>query len=243
MVQCPEPVVAECISPEGTPVLLVASVHDDDGDTLVVEWSVDGAVLHTEEVVAGEDGVTSAEVEFDGLFGAGEHLVVVSVSDGTAEAATCSTTVTVQDTVPPVVTSVIPSQRILWPPNHKMIPVAISVLAEDDCGPVMSRIIDVASDEPINGKGDGNTAPDWRVTGDLTLELRAERAGGGDGRVYTITVETLDHAEHRVVSITEVHVPHDMGHDVYLPEEPAKVLKGKVIVGGDPRSKALQLRR
>ena len=31
--------------------------------------------------------------------------------------------------------------------------------------------------------------PDWEITGDLTLKLRAERAGNGPGRFYTITFE------------------------------------------------------
>jgi hypothetical protein len=48
------------------------------------------------------------------------------------------------------------------------------------------------SDEPINDTGDGDTEPDWEIgtdeDGNPTLALRAERAGNGDGRVYTILV-------------------------------------------------------
>ena len=35
-------------------------------------------------------------------------------------------------------------------------------------------------------------APDWEITGDLTLDLRAERSGSGTGREYTITVQCTD---------------------------------------------------
>ena len=57
----------------------------------------------------------------------------------------------------------------------------------------------------MNGTGDGDTAPDWEVTGDLTLNLRAERAATGTGRIYTITVESRDdfgNASTRTVTVT-----------------------------------------
>ena len=85
------------------------------------------------------------------------------------------------------------SPATLWPPNHKMRPVTVTVDATDACDPNFScEIVSVTSNEPANGIGDGNTSPDWSITGPLTLELRAERAGPGTGRIYTITVECTD---------------------------------------------------
>ena len=46
----------------------------------------------------------------------------------------------------------------------------------------------VTSNEPINGTGDGNTAIDWLVVDAHHVQLRAERAGTGSGRIYTIAV-------------------------------------------------------
>ncbi len=220
-VTCPASVEVECAGPDGTTVHLTAEVADADGDELTVVWTIDGVEYQTDTVPA-KAGGTEASVHFTGQFGYGTHTVVVSVSDGTAEAVACNTAVTVVDTLPPVVTAVTPSQTILWPPNHKMVPVSISVAAKDQCGSTISRITKVTSDEPVNGIGDGNTSPDWLVTGNLTLNLRAERAGPGDGRVYTITVETTDHAGLKVTSTTEVKVPHDMSHDWYVPEAPGR---------------------
>ena len=84
------------------------------------------------------------------------------------------------------------------------------------------------SNEPVNGAGDGNTAPDWVITGDLAVDLRAERAGPGNGRIYTIEVEVTDAAGHKVTRETTVKVPHDLGKR----SEPARHSS----VGGPPLS-------
>ena len=62
-------------------------------------------------------------------------------------------------------------------------------------------------DEPVDGTGDGDTSPDWEITGDLTLRLRAERAGTGSGRVYTITVEARDYSGNTTLETISVIVP------------------------------------
>jgi hypothetical protein len=72
---------------------------------------------------------------------------------------------------------------------------------------VVCRIISVASNEPVEGLGDGDTAPDWLVTGNLTLNLRAERSGKGAGRVYTMTVECADASGNRSTKAVTVTVP------------------------------------
>lgn len=220
-VECPADVEVECEGDEGTTVNLTANVADADGDELTVVWTIDGTAYQT-NIVAASEGGSSGAVHFTGQFGYGTHEVVVSVSDGTAEPATCTASVTVVDTLPPEVTAVTPSQRMLWPPNHKLVPVTVSVTADDQCGMTHSRIVSVTSDEPVNEKGDGNTDPDWLITGNLSLKLRAERSGRGDGRVYTITVETVDHAGHKVTNTTEVKVPHDRRRDVILPDAGGK---------------------
>ena len=100
--------------------------------------------------------------------------------------------VTVRDTTPPEIVRLTPSPENLWPPDHKMIAVHIEAVVFDagDPNPLV-QIISVSSNQPDNGTGDGDTAPDWEITGALTLNLRAERAGNVD-RVYTITVGVVD---------------------------------------------------
>lgn len=47
------------------------------------------------------------------------------------------------------------------------------------------------------------------ITGDLTVDLRAERAGGGTGRVYAITIRCIDGAGNSATASVEVTVPHN----------------------------------
>lgn len=115
---------------------------------------------------------------------------------------------TIADTTPPSIVSVTPSTSTLTPPNHKMVPVTISVVATDDTDPSPSaQITSVTSSEPDQGLGDGDTANDIRITGPLSVELRAERAGKGSGRTYTITVAVADASGNVSTATTTVIVP------------------------------------
>jgi hypothetical protein len=62
------------------------------------------------------------------------------------------------------------------------------------------KIISVTSNETASS--------DWEITGDLTLNLRADRSGNGTGRVYTITVECADYSGNIATAVTRVVVPH-----------------------------------
>jgi hypothetical protein len=206
-VECPEPVTVECTGHEGTSVQVLVGVSDANGDALTVDWAIDG-VNQTQIVVPSGGATTTADVQLTGVFDMGEHTVTLSVSDGVAEPVTCEFTVTVVDTTPPVITKVVASPSKLWPPNHKMRDVAVNVTAQDICGEVTTRIVQVTSNESENGNGDGNTSPDWSITGDHKVKLRAERSGGGSGRIYTITVEATDEAGNSSTQTTQVTVPH-----------------------------------
>ena len=126
-----------------------------------------------------------------------------------------SVDVAVFDTTPPVIESLSVTPTTLWPPNHRMVSVAADVVATDTCDPnPVCAIVAVSSDEPQNGAGDGNTATDWLLFGGLTAELRAERAGPRDGRVYTLTVECTDTSGNVSLPATaDVSVQHDQGRN------------------------------
>jgi hypothetical protein len=108
---------------------------------------------------------------------------------------------------PPGVTGLGADRSVLWPPNHRMVDVALSYQVSDNCDPNPVCQVAVASDEPVQGSGDGNTAPDWEIVDARHVRLRAERAGGGDGRTYTLTVTCRDSAGGASSASTIVSVP------------------------------------
>ena len=159
--------------------------------------------------VSTSPGATVACVPPSGAtFPLGTTTVQCTATDTYNQTTTGAFSVTVADRTPPVVTSIVASPSNLWPPNHKMVAVRVTVTAQDavDAAPV-SRIVTVTSNQPINGPGDGNTAPDWEITGPLTLNLRAERAGGAD-RLYRIEVVTTDFSGNSTTSTVVVSVAH-----------------------------------
>jgi rhamnogalacturonan endolyase len=113
-----------------------------------------------------------------------------------------------RDTQAPAFKTLTSSPTQLWPANHKMVTVSLSVDLVDLIDPApTARIVGVTSNEPVDGSDDGHTAPDWEITGPLTLNLRAERSGTGTGRIYTIEVEATDAAGNATRQTVSVHVP------------------------------------
>lgn len=91
-----------------------------------------------------------------------------------------------------------------------MVQVNVSATAIDNCDSSPDcAISSVSSNEPVNGLGDGDKAPDWIITGDLSLDLRAERSGTGTGRIYTIIVTCTDECGNSTVGTASVTVQHN----------------------------------
>jgi hypothetical protein len=80
----------------------------------------------------------------------------------------------------------VPSIATLWPPNHEFVPVTILGVTDPDGDPVTITITTIFQDEPVDGTGDGRSAPDGQGVGTATAEVRAERDGSSNGRVYHI---------------------------------------------------------
>lgn len=99
----------------------------------------------------------------------------------------------------------------LWPPNHKWKTVPLPTATDPEGGTLTASAPTVKQDEPVNGEGDGNTAPDARLLDDGTLQVRAERAGPGDGRFYYVSVTFTDTAGLETTCTSVVVVPHDKG--------------------------------
>ncbi|HEX2062214.1 MAG TPA: hypothetical protein VHK90_15865 [Thermoanaerobaculia bacterium] len=94
----------------------------------------------------------------------------------------------------------------LWPPNHQMADIAVAYSAGTDCA---HCTLSVSSNEPDDGLGDGDVGSDVEVVDDHHVRVRAERAGNGNGRVYTITITCVNGAGTSVQTVP-VYVAHDI---------------------------------
>jgi K319-like protein/copper-binding protein NosD len=176
-------------------VTLNGGGSDADGDALTYVWT---------SASGGGAGPTLSRT-----LPIGTHLFTLTVSDGNGGFASDTVAVTVVDAAAPTISAVSATPSVIPQTNHVMVPVTVSVSASD-CDPAAScRIVSVASNEPTDGLGDGDTGPDWEITGDLSVNLRGERAGKGTGRVYTIEVACTDAAGNTATRTVMVTVPHD----------------------------------
>lgn len=108
----------------------------------------------------------------------------------------------------PSINNLTVSKTELLTVNHKLTDVILGYSTTDNCGTPNVQV-SVSSNQPLNGTGDGNTSTDWVVVNNNKVSLRAERAGDGGDRIYTITVKATDSAGNNSSQSVNVVVPHD----------------------------------
>lgn len=141
----------------------------------------------------------------------GNHVFdIVALADG-GDIGHQTLTITVPPkNAPPVCTGATGTPKAIWPPNHKLVNVPLGGVTDPDGDAVALTVTGVTQDEPINGLGDGDTAPDAVISADKsTVQVRAERSGTGDGRVYTIAFTATDSKGATCSGTVKVGVPHD----------------------------------
>lgn len=188
----PENLEVECLGPDGTPVHIGRAFAEDRCDP-DVEISNDAPAL----------------------FPVGDTIVTWTATDDTGNQTMKMQTVTVVDTTPPQIEVELDPDS-LWPPNHKMRAIEATIEVFDVCDPNPTvELVAVVSDEPDNGVADGNTTDDIQGTetgtDDRNFELRCERQGTGDGRIYTATYEASDSSGNSADDSDEVTVPKSQG--------------------------------
>lgn len=186
----------ECAGGQGAQVTLDGTASSDpDDDALRFEWTDAGGTA------VGDTATVTVDLPL------GVHTFTLTVDDGRGANATDDVVVTVSDTSAPVIGGLTATPGVLWPPNYRMVPVVVEAAVADACDAAAAcRIVSVSSSEPDTPDGSG---PDWEITGDLTVSLRAERSGRGPGRAYPITVECRDGSGNRTTGTVVVTVPHD----------------------------------
>jgi hypothetical protein len=170
----PAGVTAECTGPTGTPV--------SDLGTATATDVCDPSPTITSDAPL--------------LFGLGKNTVTWTATDESTNTGTATQTVTIVDTTPPKLTVTL-SPTVLWPPDHRLIPITATITVSDICDPNPTvQLYKIESNEPDNGLGDGDTAKDIQEADfgkdDRTFLLRAERGGKGNGRIYTVTYRATD---------------------------------------------------
>ncbi len=165
-------------------------------------------------------GVTGIDIEFGALI-ASKVTTLESLggppfgaSVATMPAAPSSTVedVTLETTPPnrpPDCSTAFADPDALWPPNHKFRTVTVMGVTDADGNPVTIAITNVTQDEPVMGRGSGHTAPDARNVNGASVDIRAERSGRGDGRVYHIIFTATDDQGDTCTGDVTVSVPHD----------------------------------
>ena len=141
------------------------------------------------------------------------HLYTYMQDNGVVGALQYSATLTIDCLPPneaPVCTGATASQDMIWHPNHKFVPISILGVTDADEGDTLSiEITGIQQDEEVNAKGDGKTSPDGKGVGTDSAEVRAERSGTGDGRIYEISFTADDGNGGECTGSVQVGVPHD----------------------------------
>jgi hypothetical protein len=191
-----------CTPPNHPPVAKARNVTVSAGPACTADASIDNGSFDPDG-----DPLTLTQAP-PSPYSLGVTPVLLTATDPSGAFSQASGNVTVVDTTGPTITAPITSPAGLWPPNHKMVDVMVSYGATDNCG-AASCVLTVSSNEAVNGVGDGNTSPDWTVIDNHHVQLRAERAGNGSGRVYTITVTCTDTHGNKSVRTGTVLVAHN----------------------------------
>jgi hypothetical protein len=181
------------------PIVLAAA--DVDGDSLT--YTVLTAPEHGTLTGTASNLTYTPAANYNGPDG-----FTFRVNDGqvNSNVATVSITVRPVNDAPVCTASRAVPDRLFWPPNHRFEPIAIEGLTDVEGDPLVVRATSIRQDEHITGDGSGNKSPDGILA---PLQVRVERSGQGDGRVYHISFEATDGHGGACTATVAVCVPHD----------------------------------
>lgn len=196
-------------------VLLDGSASSDiDGDSLTYAWSEGATPLGT--------GVTLTT-----SLSLGAHTITLRVTDPSGAFDEDTVVVTIIDTTAPVITPNGNSIAI-WPVNKKYTTVNVSdfvASASDSCNASVTLasvvIAKVTSDEGVAADADILIA-----AGCKSVQLRGDRNGNGDGRVYTITFRVTDSSGNTTTLARQVTIPHSQNGNAAIDSGVAYTING-----------------
>jgi len=141
-------------------------------------------------------------------------VTATATTDPTVTNSATTDLITLEENQPPDCSNV--AQVGLWPPNHSFGEIDMAATAgvtDPDGDPVTLTVDGITQDEPVLAPGSGNTSPDGAGVGTGVALVRAERTGGGNGRVYRIGFTASDGNGGTCGGFLNVAVPHSQNGD------------------------------
>jgi hypothetical protein len=192
--------LAPVISQVSAPITLSA-----DANCHAAVPNVLGSVVATDNCTPANQLTLSQSPAAGTSVGSGNYTIVLTVTDASGNSSTGHVSLKVVDTTPPVIQALSVNPSVLSPPNHRLVPVTVSVTAADNCDPApSSRITSITCNETT-------ASGDVQITGNLTALLAASKGASGNDRVYTITVQCTDASGNHSSGTVAVTVPHSNG--------------------------------
>jgi hypothetical protein len=162
-------------------------------------------------------GTTSDPLEYTNQ---GTYTIIWTYIDNCGNFIEQTQTLIVKDLTPPLATLSV-SPEILWPPNHKMIKITPTFNVTDNCDSnptvvlkniVMNEGDQTSTYDPLFDStiSEGMTTGDIYVDATGNIFLRAERAGNGPGRIYTLTFTVTDSSNNSITVSALIKVPHNI---------------------------------
>ena len=167
-------------------------------------------------------GTVTCDHPSGSFFPVGETTVTCTSTAGPS----CSFKITINDAQAP---SIQTTNHTLWSPNHTYSTFNVSDLVtsvSDNCdaniGIGSVKIVSASSDEPDDANADGFTVNDVVIAADCnSVQLRAERKGDGNGRVYVVTLKVTDTHGNVSTATAKVSVPNSQNGNLAIDSGPS----------------------
>lgn len=172
-------------------------------DDVNVEVTSVPSVVNIGDAIADDNCSVTVTNDAPVEFPLGDTIVTWTATDASGNQSVDTQIVTVElINLAPICDDAMPSQSSLWPPNSKFVAISIDGVTDPDGDPVSITIDAITQDEAVDAQ------PDGEIDGN-TANLRAERSGNGDGRVYNISFTADDGLGGTCSGSVDVGVPHD----------------------------------
>ena len=187
-----------------TNVVVTLTAVDNSGGSGVkqIQYSLSGAQTLGPQIVPGNTTAVNISAE-------GSTTITYFATDNAGNVEQAKTLTVKIDKTPPVISGMPAAGCTVWPPNHKLVRVAV-VAASDALSGLApgSFTVTGTSNEPID-PSDPAIVITPNGSGGFVVQLQADRLGTGNGRVYALTAAASDLAGNTATVTVACTVPHD----------------------------------